>query len=60
MGPGVKPLVGVHRIETVALFPSLFGVKKRQPHGCQPFPPQPGAQKQKTYFRTPFSRASIL
>ncbi len=28
--PGKKYLVGVHRLETVAVFPSLFGGKKRQ------------------------------
>ena len=35
-GSRAAALVGVHRLETVAVFPSLFGGKKRQHHGKHP------------------------
>ena len=39
-----EALVGVHRIETVALFRFLFGVKKEGHHGKMPFARRPGTQ----------------
>ena len=59
-GSRAAALVGVHRIETVAVFRFLFDAKKEQLPGKMPSAKKDSAPSGVNYFLTPFSKASIL
>ena len=50
-GSRAAALVGVHRLETVAVFRFLFGVKKEQPSGKHPLAPRSKKETNKKHPR---------